>query len=426
MTTAYSTQGRVVRYGVQSDLVTKSTYTASVKPEEAGTFPTDEFLAEPQSNLGHENAFDRSDEPILYKGVRENAITIPIAVRTSNAAAVVPTLATFAESGGCNVDVSDNDTIATYTSTTDFTLTTGLGANKNGQAILVELDDGTYWPTLLADYVHSTTTCTPGMALPSASSVSNATYRMYTITPQTGQVTASKLLSLAVETRGLYTSAPDLGWNYTGCALGAWGEITIEPGGQVMLSPTFHCADVDVLADALATEAATDTTYKQRNYGNFRFELGAANASGAISSTHMELLKATINLGSITTAIPGEGSTDVLNSIQGYMATMPEAPTITLELLMDKAYWEAFDNSPAQTNQYLSFLWPTTDLNVPASGLWFPNCYQSASPVAEIHGSDYIKCTLVYTATAPTYGSATANNATGMAPWYMAVHSTSA
>jgi hypothetical protein len=422
MTTAYSTKGKTIGIAVQADLVTPNTSTVTVRTEDNVTIPTEEFLSEPQKNMGRANAYDVADQPIIYEAVRENAISLPVAVRRSPDT-TTPTIPTLAESGGCNVDVNDDDTITAYTDTTDWDLTTGLGADKNGQAILVELDNGLYWPTLLADYTHSTTTCTPGMALPSASSATNATKRMYTITPNTGQVDNSKLLTFIAQTRGKYTTAPDLTWQLAGCALGTFGEIKIEPGGEVIITPTFHVADVDKKADTLTAESFTkDTTYRQRNYGNFRFEFADANTSGAIASAHMELLSATFLPNHITAAIPGEGSVDVLNSIQGYMAKMDEHPTVTLELLMDKVYWETFDDSPGQTNKYISFIWPTTSLTTPASGIWIPNAYLSAPPVAEPHASDYIKCTLVYTASSSEYGSTRTNNSTGMAPWYMAIH----
>lgn len=416
MTTARSTKGRTVGIAVQSSLTNQPSSFGEIRTHEAITFPTEVSLAEVQPNMGHNNAFDWTDEPIVFEGVRENGMTIPVAFRRG-ATTTQPPIATLAESGGCGVYASADDTIATYTDEGDWTNTGSSDDDEGYFAHLVELDSGLYWPTLMASVDSSNSI--PSMALPSASSATNTLTRMHTIFAQSTQVDNSKLLAAKVNTRGAHTSTEDLAWLMYGCSLGTFGDISIEPQGQLTMSPTFHVADVEQTSDAIAPETFIDTTFLQRNQGEFRFEFGTADENGDIASGFLELLTATITLGHTTTPIPGDGSASCLNSIQGYMASTPEQPKVVLELLMDKTYWETFTTT-GNLNKYLGFVWPTTNLNVPAYGIWLPNCYQIASPVADVASENYLKVTVTYGANAALSG--VGSGETGASPWYMAIH----
>jgi hypothetical protein len=428
MVAAKSTKGYTIGFVQQASLTDQpTTGFDEMRLQEAPAFPTSEEMAEAQTNLGHENAYNWADEPITFKQVRENELTLPVVVRRA-ATTGVPPLAELAESGGCAVYSYADDTVATST-TNAFTLTTGLGADKSGAGILVPQSGGEYYPSLMSDYDDLTNTVNLAMDLPSAALLAGDVKRMYSITPQTGQVDASKLLSFLVSTRGAHTSDEDLAWYLRGCALGSFGEMTIEPNGTMMVSPTLHVADVDLSAVALAAESFRDTTYYQKNNGLFRFEFGNAAAAGAVASGYLELLTATVTLNHVSKPIPGEGSSDVLSSIQGYMADVEEQPLVVLELLMDKTYWDEFSTT-GNINKHIGFVWPTDNLAVPASGLWLPNCYQKEPPVAEPFGEFFMKCTVTYAATAPkfsqTNGDDFSNNSTSMAPWVLAISGESA
>jgi hypothetical protein len=422
MTTAASTKGRTVGIAVQTSLTNQPTTFDEIRTHEAVTIPTEESLSEAQPNLGHENALDWSDKPITFEGVRENGMTIPVAFRRGVTTGKPP-IAKFAESGGCATYQSGNDSISAYTDTENWTYLTGAGGDEFALAHAVELDSGIYYPILEISMDETPSVVVPVMGLPSASSISNVAQSMYLITPQTGPVDNSKLLAAKVNTRGSHTTTADLAWAMYGCALGTFGDIVIEPQGQLTMAPTFHVADVDQLSDSLAAETFIDTTYLQRNQGNFRFEFEDYSAAGQIPHACLSLLKATVTLGHTTMPIPGDGCTDSLNSIQGYIASTPEQPKVVLELLMDKTYWDTF-KTVGNTDKHIGFVWGTDNLNVPAYAIWMPRCHQIASPVADIISEEYMKVTVTYGASKPDWtGLTDGNNVRQSSPWFMAIHS---
>ena len=425
MTTAYSSKGRTVGIDVQTSLTEEPTGAfGEIRLEEPVTIPTDEKMVVAQPNVGHANAMDWGDQPVTYEGVRTDAVTLPITFRQGNATGVQSPLATMAESGGCAVVNTIDDVVDVYTDLSNFSITTGYGADDAGFCTTVVLDDGTFYPALVNNYTESTKAVTLQMDLPSAASGTNATQSTDTILPQTGQVDNAKLLSLLVSTRGAHTGTEDLAWYLRACALSSFGEISIEPGaaeaGIIKVSPTYHAAKVEQSAVALAAESFIDSDKVQHISNNLVFEFGDYADGGELTHANLELLKATITLNHTTIPIPGEGSTSTLNGIQGYMAQTAEQPTVVLEVLMDKAYWADFKLA-TQTEKHIGFVMPSTLAASPAWGIWLPRCYQSASPVADLHGSEYIKATLTYSATSPDFDSETANNSGGTSPWFMAL-----
>jgi hypothetical protein len=419
MTTAASTKGRTVGIAVQTSLTNQPTTFDEIRTHEAITFPTEESLSEVQPNLGHENALNWDDKPITFEGVRENGMTIPVAFRRGVTTGKPP-IAKFAESGGCAVNTIADTTISTYVDEGSFSLTLPPASTTYGAAILVELNDGSYYPSLTKVIADDGST-TPGMDLPSASATSKNVKLMHTITPQTGAVDASKLLAVKVNTRGTHTTSEDLAWIMYGCSLGSFGDLVIEPQGQFVMSPTFHVADVEQSADPISAESFIDTTYLQRNQGGFTFEFADASSAGGITHTNACLLKATITPGHTSMPIPGDGCDESLNSTQGYIASTPEQPKVVLELLMDKAYWDTFSTT-GNTSKHIGFVWPTTNLAIPAYGFWMPNCHQIASPVGDVISEEYMKVTVTYGATGAGYGGGTSNNSSGNSPWFMAIH----
>ncbi|MCP4540156.1 MAG: hypothetical protein GY832_23710 [Chloroflexi bacterium] len=430
-TTPYSTQGQTLRMGQQDDLVTVSdfagTHDGDIRTEEVVAMPTDVVNVALQANVANATFADKSDDPIVYESVRENAITIPLVARRGSGSTQQPPLITMLESGGCaiNSTVDQDRTTTTSTATNGFTTDDDLGVTSDlyNEAIMVKLDNEQYWPCLMNKSATATNTVTLWMDLPSAQTSGNLVYSMWTATPRARRVPVTALLTFLQNTRGAETSGAEyLAWVAKGCALGSIGTLTIEPeaNGQTIWSPTFHAADLYKLDSALNVESFADTEKYLRNGGNFRFEFGTYAAGGDISSSFKELIKADIDFGLTTVPIPGTGTATSLNGTQDYMAVYQQA-TVTLQVIMSYA---DFDDVSASTfaNKYMGFVWPTTAPGDPGGvGIWFPNCHQIAAPTWDGTGN-YGVATLTYGAdSAKNTGGTVSNSDTSQAPWAIGI-----
>ena len=422
MTSAKSTTGYTLGIAQQSSLADEpTTGFDEIRLEADPTLPTDEKMVVAQANLGHENAHNWSDQPVTYEGVRTDAITLPLAFRTGDAVDQHSPISVLAESGGCDVEVLADDPGLTVTDAANFTGASVHGADKNGAMVTVELPDGRYYPTLVNDYVDSTGVYKLQMALPATPAASADIQATETITPKTDEVSAAKLISMLFSSRGDHTGSEDLAYYYRGCALSSFGEIVIEPAGGdtgiIKMSPTFHCAKVEQSNVALAAESFIDNPKLTHTSNNLVVEFGDYLAAGEIVHSNLTVLRATINLNYTSVPVHGTGSTSTVNDVSCYIGQMLEQATVSLEVMMDKAYWADFDDS--QVEKHIAFVMPTTSLTAPAWNICLPRCYQSAPPVADHFGSEYIKATLTYAATSPDLGTDLSNNQTGTAPWFI-------
>jgi len=432
--TPASTQGETLKFGQQDDLVTVSDFAGDndgdIRVKDAVTFPTDSVQVAQQSNRGNAVFSDKSDKPITYEMVRENAITVPLVARKAlTEASDQPPLITMLESGGCNISMPYNHASTTSsTATNSFTITDDMaaGADRYNQAAMIELDTGVYYPTLINKLTDGAGgTALLWMDLPSAQTSGNNVIPMWTATPRATSVDASKLLTFYHNTRGTGAGGSEtLTFGAKGCALGSIGGISIEPegNGDLVWSPTFHAADVMLVNEALGAESFVGVEKYLRSGGNFRFEFGDYTASGDIASSYKELIKADIDFGLTTVPATAGGSTSILNGIQGYVSVYQTA-TVTLQVIMKYAdFTDVIDGT--FTSQYMGFVWPTSSKPSDPGGLgiWFPNCYQTLNPTWDGSGN-YGVATLTYSATAAACtGGGTANNSPAMAPWAIAIN----
>jgi len=248
-------------------------------------------------------------------------------------------------------------------------------------------------------------------------------------------VGATETLTFTLSTRGDHTTAPDLAFTYGGCALADLGSIEISrDGGSVVLNPVFHVADIAVGADTLdaasfaegdGTSAATSHIQRQET-SNFKFQMGAFAAAGGITYNTEQLVSATINPNVTTIPIDCVGDSSCLNGWGGYVQRIAQ-PTVDVTILADHDFID--DSSKGiqsvDGNQFtfLSFIWGTTDLDVPAYGIWLPKCVQIAPPEFDFFNDRYQLMTLHFGATAPKWtNSTTTNTSTGMSPIVIAIH----
>lgn len=416
MTTAYpaTTQGGTYECGTQADYTTVSTFASGshFRAEGPVTFPSrSQKNSNAQANIGHALDADFSDKGILTEQVSADAISFDYAMRREDTGAADPMLVTFLESAGWSCVENSHSTIAVYTSTSTWTTTADtIGADAEGQYMLVQLNSGVYYPVLLSDYTSGTKTCVAAMALPSASTAGKVTQRMYTLTPRTGAVTAAKLVSFRHRTRGQHTAAPDLAYIAKTCCLSKIGDIQIDPNGMIKLPLTFSAADIYDASSTLAAETFRDDTAQNPIQG---CEVGFADAASGptYTSTMLAIDSATISIPYTAKHQAADGDTaNVLNSSQAVMATRPSGNDgrvkVTIKAVMDRTWLTAFE---AQTMRYFHVVKGTTSLAVPAWAITIPRMEPIDFAVLR-EGADWIQMEGTFAASSANYSATHGDN----------------
>ncbi len=442
MATARSTQGYTVRLDDETALGTAGgNVDKEVRLAAAPTIPTATRQLQEQPNIGAENANDASDKPIPFEPGQMDALTLPIHIRRG-ATTNTPPLYYFGLSGGFAGDIGADTDVDDGTPAADEFITTGnvFGdtADHYGKAVLVQLaNDTTYYPCLLADYDHGSLTAKPMMDCPTIPGDNNLIKRMFNLWTDPSAIAAADTLQFVANTRGDYsdgTGAEYLSYTLAGCSMSnGFGDITINKEGAVVLSPNFHVADTaitDELLDAATflegnTSGATTSSFQTNEGSNFRCEFAAYAAGGGITAATVNMLSATIRTGVSTIPVDGIGGTNK-NGWQSYMARVVP-PECDLQILLDSNYMNdssaGYEAITGNQDMYLGLVWTTESLDVPASGIWMPRCYQYAPPDVEMFGENYQIMTLHLRGTAPAYtGSPTTNGSSGMSPIVIAVH----
>lgn len=426
--------GGTYEYKIESALGTPAGSYKFVRADGEPTLATQTRHSLAQPNLGHAVPYNMSDQPIPYEMFRESSFVFPQYIRMSSTVDATPPqgmpfLGNVLESMGCTahyLSTAVPTTIATYASETSWTLTDDVidnaaGEDTGGHMMLVQLNSGSYYPVLMSDYVQSTKTVKAAMALPSASNAAKVIEQMYTFHPRTQKVPSDKTMYFRIINR------MGRGYTFAGCAGASLAPIVIEPSKPVLITPTFHVADIAEGSQTLAAETFGERTtvqYANNNAGGFQFLFANASASGAIANTPAELIKAEVDLGISTVPIPAEGSTECLNGIAGYMSSYKQA-TITLTLIYHATRVSDFQASPAQTNKFIGFVQPTSSLTTPAYAMYFPNCYLLEEPTAEVVKGNWIQQTLKYGAVSAGYDTLPSADQEEedpeMAPWYFGI-----
>ena len=410
-------QGFTWSFAQETALGTAGSYT-ELRPNEVPAFPTSTRQGMANPNLGHEHAYNQSDRPIWFQKYQEGAGSFATYIRRATSTGQNPISKLF-ESAGCSVATNSGTTVASYTSTTDWDLTATDGAH--GQAGLLELDDGTYYPVLCADYTSDTVT--PSMAIPSASSATNAWEVMSTITPYSRQVVSTKTLAFQQHNRATHTSGEDLAHTWTGCALSAVGDMVIKPFEAPSLEFTFHVGKAAQSSDAITAESFADGEKFVVINDSFCYETASASAAGGIARSVGTILEATITWGFECVPIPGEGD-GTYAGLQGYIHKAL-VPKLAITSTFSKSAWTELEGS--NTSQYIGLVQPTTSLTTPAFGFWMPNAHidPETPPVVDFSSNDFVTGTVTYIADSAGYESAEDNSDAGAAPWYFAISGSS-
>jgi hypothetical protein len=317
------------------------------------------------------------------------------------------------ESGGWSVKEASNagaaTTILNYVSEAQFTLQDDVfGSDYEGGVILVQLDDGTYYPAFVFDYTVASKTCDLAMKLPSPASNGNAVAIYQTATPRTGDITATDLLSFRKINRAVY-NAKEIGQTSIGCALSTLGTLTFEPAGFLRPTFTFTVTDHDIADEDLVVETLRGATGINPVQG---CEFGFANASAAaINSTMLKIHSVNIDNPYKGMHQPAEGDTaNVLNSNQGFICTKAGGDdgrvVVTMNVTFAKSHVDDYVN---QTIKYFHALKTTTATTVPAWSCHVPRMEPTDYEIVD-EGGDWIKMDLTFKGTSANYSATHGDN----------------
>lgn len=371
-----------------------------------------------QANL-HYHPAKADRKPLYVETAQESAFPVSIDWRLGNGAGKMPPVMQGFKSAGWNVEIPGvaSATIDGTPTTTSISVDADLQVVA-GDVVLVQTGTSSFEPVVVAAYDDTPFTITPGMALASAPSVGHEVYACYSAFPLWDQVSTTSTLTFYLDTRGTHTAGDDWRWQLKGSAASGLGALTFEPGQKIPpFAFTFHVTDISYTNSALAAGTAQDKE-KQATFTNAVFGFAAADDTGGIARTLKPIISATWNPPLTTKIIPGEGDTSDVNSCQGYMSDPEDNGTLEVTFLQEKTLTDECyeENSDLNELKYCQLVIPTTDYDdVPALGLFMPQCYQSA-PVVYDYSDHYYKMTCTFRPTAAEYGSSTVLTSHGMAP----------
>jgi len=372
--------------------------------------------------MGHSHPFKNDDsKPIPYQKVMENALGFTTEMRRASAVDTAPAIAAFMRSGGCGVNTSDKTTIDAYTSTTDFSL--AAEGSVAGEAGLCELDNGLYWPVLVAANSGAANfNITPMNALPSATSNSNDWEVMTTIWPHFRQVETDRTLSFRRLTPMDYAGGTnEVAFDYKGCALGTGPVISITPAGEPIRVPmTFHCGTLEIEDIALAEEVFVDSEKFIITTDDLSVNIGTYADAGGIAYSPTCIYSIEIDTGFTTVPIIAGGCTSSFAGMQGYIM-VPGVPTITITADWSVTDWQALESD--QTPKEIAIVQPTRAITQPAMGFWGHNAVlRGDDAITEDYESNsYVTITSKYTLGAAGIDSDTLISEIGAAPWHWAI-----
>jgi len=407
-------------YSAETALGTPDTYTEIRYTDFAAPWQT-RMLADNPTN-GHAHPYDTADSrPVAFEKCREGAVSFSTEVRRSSTTDTAPPLAAMFASAGCGVLTNSKTTVDGYTSAIAFSLAAaGAGA---GQAMLVELSNGQYWPTLVASNSGAATyNVVPVVALPSATESAKAIEVMSTIYPRLRQVPATATLSFLRSTLADYTGGTNqIALAYNGCALAKGPAIAIQPSGQTVKVPlSFHAAKIVSSDTKLSAETFVDSERFVVTDDNLRCDFVTFSASGGIAASALAIYGATLDTGFTTVPIYAGGSQATVGGIQGYMH-VPGVPMLTLQADLDISYLDALES--AQTLHEIAIVQPTTSLATPAMGIWCHNAHLVGDDAVTVdyRGKSFATVTLKYRLGSAMLGADEEIDSAAAAPWHIAI-----
>jgi hypothetical protein len=288
---------------------------------------------------------------------------------------------------------------------------------ETGEFINVELDDGTWVPTLIAAYTAGAVT--PAMDLPSAASVDNAVNRCWTVTPnQVQQIPASSLCTLKAIVKAPDASAYEVIIGQDG-AVTSLADLSIEPNEKVTIEATWGFSDMTQSTTGSKGSPLEANDFADKE-GGVRLvhepfaQFATASAAGGITAAYHKLISATFTWGITAEQIAGFGDASCVNNIQGWMEKV-EPCKLTLTMLYDSDKLGDFDGTNA--SKYVGIIQPGAAEGDAAWALVLPNAHQMEAPEADYYGNNEHRVTVSYSGRPAGFESATTNVQSNQ-PWY--------
>lgn len=413
-----------LEFRVESTLGTSAAAWKGLRPEENPTVNTEVVSLIPVSHIGHQNPFETHEaKPVIAPlAVQPGAFGLKTAVYPP-AAGNEPSIVTLMKSTGldCKAIASADVTAGTpAVDSIEFTAVTP----TVGDAVLVELLNGDYFPMLVADV--TTKTATPSMDLPSAPhAVGGALEVMHCFSPRTDttfSVADGKSLQFQWHGHPLYDDTlGDLVVRRIAAALEGIGEISIPNFGEkFMFDLTFQGMqqtlpdDVDMDSDNLV-----DIGIPLILNDKFNFGFAAADVSGGITAAAKYARDVKINLGVKVEPVPYHGG-GTIGGIQQYHLQF-ETATASFIAGFDSSAKAEIAKAMVGPNvdTYLHFVQPSASATTPSFGLWLPKCHLSKTPDIMLF-EKIVEYKCDYTASIAGYDNGVFIDDAGAAPWYMA------
>lgn len=409
MTTANSTQGKILGLGVQSAFGTPQTTVLDVRSEGEWTVKDPVETGVVPATV-HADV-NETEKPITLQRAMDDAVNFKTMVRQASTAGADSVLASCYQAGGMDVDFGDSTTIATYTDTSNFTATSdnfGVGLGMN-----VELDNGQYVPTLISDY--TTGDIDTAMALPSAASNGNALNKCVTVTPNDSQqILGSKLLTFIEETKmDVSGSVKTIQWQ--DCGATSFDEVTMTLGEPTLFGFTFGGSKfTEGSVASLPDNDFKDSTAALR-FNNPYFQFADASTS-SIASTLGTLISSTFSVKNTAVQIPSAGDANAVNDICGWMkSTDTTQAYLTIEQLWTQDQYDAWNGT--NDSKYIGIIQPGTSASDPSWAIIMPNAHQVTEPTIDKTGEMY-RVTSSYVGRPAGYNGSGSDDQ-GNQPWYL-------
>jgi hypothetical protein len=421
----YATKGRKLGFAVQAN-----PYTGTISgikqirtegaPDVKAALPVG---VTPETVFGDAND---NEYPVLFDQAQSGCIKFKTAIRNATVAGAEPSIVSLMRAGGYTVATPSNDTtLASYTSVTQYTMTDASAADS-GEFRAITLSDGRIFPVLIT-VDGSGAAITPHYALPAASATSAVVRKCWTITPgQPAPLPADKYLTMCSVDRSYATDSGNevavMGF------VESVGDLVYEPGKIPTLEFTVgagefrHRTSVLNGLDMTTADSFADSAGVRVANGAICY-ITASSAAGSIAAAYQKITKATFKPGLTAKAVEGQGDAECLGGIQG-AATVAAPGELTLEMMMDTATYTQWSEGQ-NADKMVAFIQPTTDAAAAGWGVVMPKAHLKSPPEIDRAG-DTIKLTVTYVPRPGNLNSATTIGIAQNEPWYLAVTDRSA
>jgi hypothetical protein len=429
-TSALSTGIQQLHLRVESSPGTSAASWQQIILHELATLDTAtyELIAPPIG--GHRHPLDIT-KPEKIQRCKENVLTFKMRPHRASTDGNQSILATLFQAAGWAVQTASVATTLTGTpSATSMELTADVGAV--GMALLIERSSGVYVPVLAADYGSSMVTASMGLsAAPSNGAVVEVMHTMSPVSSTGYQVPSDATLQFRMNTGDQYDDAlGDMAHFLTNCGVASIGGFSVgKIGDYPVFEIKIHGCPSDMTADDIAADAYQDSSRFPVNNNLMEAGWATASSSGGIANATVPVEKVDVDLGVDVMPVYCQGTGQV-GGVQCYVLK-PKSPTVTITTpwIDNSAFEEDWLTQLEGDNasKYFHVLQPTTDLDVPALGVWMPNCHiqEGGEPKIE-HAAEMSKITATFVGDLAGYNSETAVTEYGSAPIIFATSSEAA